>query len=221
MSAAEALTLDGIAARAMEHRLDVLGGFNTEDDPGLPPGTRTLLLLGPLEPGFWPLVTTSAEWRDGAPDPMDRWSRRVIGGLARDLGAEALFPFGGPPWHPFFQWAQRSGRAWESPMRLLVHDRTGLFFSCRGALALREHIAPPPPGRYPCEGCPRYCLSACPARALAEGSYEVARCRDWLATPAGENCLAAGCLARRACPISQGHARLPEHSAYHMRQFHK
>lgn len=221
MSAAEAPTPEGIAAQAAALRLDILGGFHAEDDPGLPPGTRTLLLLGPLEPGFWPLLTASPEWQDGAPDPMDRWSRRVIGRLACDLGAKALFPFGGPPWHPFFQWALRSGRAWESPMRLLVHDRMGLFFSCRGALALKERIAVPPPGSYPCAACPRPCLAACPAGALSEGRYDVAGCRDWLDTPAGESCLAAGCLARRACPISQSYARLPEQSAYHMRQFHK
>lgn len=222
MSAAEAPTLDGIAALAAAHRLDILGGFNAEDDPGLPPGTRTLLLVGPLEPGFWPLFTASPEWRDGAPDPMDRWSRRVIGRMACELGAKALFPFGGPPWHPFFQWALRSGRAWESPMRLLVHDRMGLFFSCRGALALKARLDPPPPGAQPCLTCPRPCIAACPAGALAEGAYELGRCHQYLDTAAGkESCLAAGCLARRACPISQSYARLPEQSAYHMRLFHR
>jgi epoxyqueuosine reductase len=59
------------------------------------------------------------------PDPIDRWSRRVIGHMACDLGAKALFPFGGPPWHPFIAWAKRSGRAWESPVGFLVHDRAG------------------------------------------------------------------------------------------------
>ena len=78
------------------------------------------------------------------PDPVDRWSRRVIGRLACDLGAKALFPFGGPPYHPFYQWALRTGRAWESPVRLLVHDTQGLMVSFRGALALREAMAVPP-----------------------------------------------------------------------------
>jgi hypothetical protein len=49
----------------------------------------------------------ATEFRDGRPDPIDRWSRRVIGHMACDLGAKALFPFGGPPWHPFIAWAKR------------------------------------------------------------------------------------------------------------------
>jgi epoxyqueuosine reductase len=53
--------------------------------------------------------------------------------MACDLGAKALFPFGGPPWHPFIAWAKRSGRAWESPVGFLVHDQAGLMVSYRAA----------------------------------------------------------------------------------------
>ena len=35
------------------------------------------------------------------------------------------------------------------------------------------------------------------------------------------DCMKAGCLVRRACPVTQAYARMPEQSAYHMRQFHK
>jgi epoxyqueuosine reductase len=126
-------TLPALSARLADHRLEVLGGFTlTEDEDGLPAGTRTLLLIGPAEPGFWPHLTAQPEW-DGTPDPVDRWSRRVIGRLACDLGAKALFPFGGPPYHPFYRWALRSGQVWDSPVRLLVHARQGLMVSIRGA----------------------------------------------------------------------------------------
>ena len=37
----------------------------------------------------------------------------------------------------------------------------------------------------------------------------------------GVECLTGGCLVRRACPLSQSYARLPEQSAYHMGQFHR
>jgi hypothetical protein len=68
--------------------------------------------------------------------------------MACDLGAKALFPFTGPPWHPFIAWARRSGRAWESPVGFLVHDRAGLMVSYRGALALSHRIdLPATPGR--------------------------------------------------------------------------
>lgn len=210
------LTLERLAETVVPHHLDILGGFAVlTGDEGLPRGTRTLILLGPKEPGFWPHLQSQPEW--GGADPVDRWSRRVIGRLACDLGAKALFPFGVKPALPFYQWALRSGRCWESPLRLLVHDTQGLMVSFRGALALREALEVPS-GTKPCDDCPKPCLTACPAGALGAGGYDVPRCQDWLGTK-GAECLANGCNARRACPVSLCYARMPEQSAYHMRQF--
>jgi hypothetical protein len=45
--------------------------FTRAEDDGAPAGTRTLLLLGPAEPGFWPHLTAQPEWLDGAPT---RWT---------------------------------------------------------------------------------------------------------------------------------------------------
>lgn len=176
-------------------------------------------MLGPRQPGFWRHLTASAEWRDGTPDPVDRWSRRVIGRIACDLQAKALFPFGGPPYSPFYQWALRTGRCWESPVRLLVHDTQGMWVSFRGALALKQAMTFPR-GAKPCDSCQtRPCLTSCPASALGAEGYDVPRCHAWL-DGEGE-CLSGGCLVRRACPASIGHARMPEQSAYHMGQFHR
>jgi hypothetical protein len=213
------LTLAGLEAMLAPHWLMVLGGFAVaEGEEGFAPGTRTLVLLGPAEPGFWPHLTAQPEW--GGPDPVDRWSRRVIGRLACDLGAKALFPFGGPPYHPFQTWALRSGRAWESPVRLLVHDGQGLMVSFRGALALKDRLELATSAK-PCDSCDgKPCLTACPAGALTGAGYDVPACHGWLDT-GGADCLSGGCLVRRACPVSQTYARMPEHSAYHMRQFHR
>lgn len=211
--------LSEIAARLAAHQLEILGGFHAKDDPALPEGTRTLLMVGPKEPGFWPHLQAQPEW-DGTPDPIDRWSRRVIGRIACDLGAKALFPFGGPPYHPFYQWALRTGRVWDSPVRLLIHASQGLMVSFRGALALKEHVAVPPPAAKPCESCARPCLAACPAGALGGAGYDVPACHAYLS--AGDrDCMKSGCLVRRACPVSATYARMPEQSAYHMGQFHK
>lgn len=213
--------LSKITAKAAQHQLFIAGGFAASEDSALPKGTKTVLLLSPLEPGFWPHLTAQPEW-DGAPDPMDRWSRRVIGQLACDLGAKALFPFGGPPYHPFYQWALKSGRAWDSPVRLLVHDTMGLFASYRGALALKEVVALPAPGPKPCELClDKPCLTTCPPRALTAAGYDVPACHHFLDNPAGKECLTLGCGVRRACPVSRNYARMPIQSAYHMGQFHK
>ena len=212
--------LPALEARLAEERLEVLGGFAVaEGEAGFPAGTRTLLMLGPLEPGFWAHLQSQPEW--GEPDPVDRWSRRVIGRIACDLGAKALFPFGGPPWHPFYQWALRTGRVWDSPVRLLVHAGQGLMVSFRGALALREVVEVPPPAVRPCEGCAAPCLTACPAGALTGAGYDLPACHAFLDRPEGADCLSGGCLVRRACPVSQSYARLPEQSGYHMRQFHR
>ena len=213
-----------LCARFRAGGLDIFGGFHpAPGEAHLPVGTATLLLLGPHEPGFWAHVTAAPEWRDGSPDPIDRWSRRVIGRIARDLGARALFPFAGPPWLPFQSWAKRTGRAWPSPVRLLVHDTAGLMVSYRGALALKVRLdLPPPPGAAPCATCAdRPCLTACPPRALTEGGYDVPACHAFLDTAPGADCLTRGCAVRRACPVSVRHGRLPEQSAYHMRRFHR
>lgn len=211
----------GLQTAFTQHHLEVLGGFQVDDDEaGLPKGTRTLMLIGPSEPGFWPHLQSQPEW--GGPDPVDRWSRRVIGQIACDLGGKALFPFGGPPYHPFYSWALRSGSVWESPVKLLVHVGQGLLVSFRGALALREKIDLPPSPARPCDSCAaKPCLTACPVAALTGAGYDVPRCRGHLDRPEGAACLTGGCLVRVTCPASQPYARMPEQSAYHMRQFHQ
>jgi epoxyqueuosine reductase len=212
--------LQQIATLAAEHHLAVLGGFAAEPGDQLPDDTASLVLLGPLEPGFWPHVTAQPEF-DGTPDPVDRWSRRALSELGNRLGAQALFPFG-TPHHPFHRWALRSGRCWSSPVRLLVHDQAGLMVSFRGALAFADPVPLPAPPPAPCDSCTgKPCLAACPAAALTARGYDVPACHAFLDQPDGSNCITGGCLVRRACPVSQRYARLPEQSAYHMRQFHR
>ncbi|MCA3445527.1 MAG: ferredoxin [Rhodobacter sp.] len=211
-----------IKAALADHALTVLGGFLAVPQDAVPAGTRTLLLVGPRQPGFWQHLTVQPEWLDGAPDPVDRWSRRVIGRIACDLGAKALFPFGGPPHRPFYAWALRTGRVWSSPVRLLVHDEAGLMVSFRGALALKERFDLPPPPASPCDSCDgQPCRAACPAGALTDAGYDLPACHAWLDGAAGQDCMTGGCAVRRACPVSARHARMQDQSAYHMRQFHR
>ncbi|MEL6167448.1 MAG: ferredoxin [Pseudomonadota bacterium] len=206
---------------ARRQHLDIFGGFHPVSEDAAPDGTGTLLLLGPHEPGFWPALTASPEW-GASNDPVDAWSRRVIGSLANAVGALAVYPFGGPPWHPFIHWAIRTGRAWSSPVALLVHDTAGLMVSYRGALALPEQIDLPPVGPRPCETCASQpCRSACPVGALTDTGYNTAACHAFLNTPPGIDCLDQGCAARRACPISQSYGRSAAQSAYHMTRFHR
>lgn len=211
--------LASLAASAAPHGLAILGGFHPRPGDQAPEGCGTLLLLGPQGTAFWPHFRRSPEARDGARDPLDRWSRRVIGTLAGGVGGRAVFPFDGPPWLPFQAWARRSGHAWDSPVGLLVHETAGLLVSYRGAVALPQRLALPAPGRNPCATCPAPCRDACPVDALGTGGYDVPACRACLDSRPGRECLTRGCAARRACPGGAG-AQPDAQSAFHMAAFH-
>lgn len=209
------MTLAAIRRAAAARQLAVMGVVQND----LPEGVASLVLLGPREPGFWDVFTAAPEYRDGQPDPLDRWSARVVGELAAGLGARAFFPFGGPPWQPFTRWARASGRAHPSPVGLLVHDEAGLWLSYRGALGLTERIEAPPPPPNPCASCrDKPCPSACPVDAFAGATYDVAGCKADLDRP-GNDCMARGCAVRRACPVGREHGRREAQSAFHMRAF--
>ncbi|WP_456387100.1 ferredoxin [Profundibacter sp.] len=199
-------------------QLEIFGAFHTAPEDNAPSGTKTLLLLGPYEPGFWPHFTASPEYLDGAADPLDRWSKRIITPWANSQNASAIFPSDGPSFAPFIQWAKNSGRAWGSPVGLLVHDVAGLFVSYRAAVALHVQIDLPNTGQNPCITCSKPCLTACPVNALT-GEYDVARCKSHLNTPTGKACMETGCLVRTACPAGHSYGRLPQQSAFHMAAF--
>jgi hypothetical protein len=183
---------------------------------------RTLVLAGMIGAQNWDAFAESPEAGDGAPDPLDRWSRRSLDGIARQFGAEALYPFGGPPYWPFPSWAARAEPLSASPLGMLIHAEYGLWHSYRGALALREELASAsaPAGTSPCDSCSeRPCLSACPVGAFTAAGYDVARCREHLRGPNGRECLEQGCLARRACPVGRAWAHGAQQTQFHMRAF--
>jgi hypothetical protein len=183
---------------------------------------QTIVLAGMAGREGWSAFAVSPEAGDGVADPLDRWSRRVIEALAGELGARALFPFGGPPFLPFQQWAQRAEPVHASPIGILIHPRYGLWHSYRGALGLSEKlaIAEPATVRAPCEFCTgRWCLSACPVGAFASAGYDVAACAGHLRSVAGADCMGFGCRARRACPVGAEHAYGPEQANFFMRAF--
>jgi ferredoxin len=179
----------------------------------------TLILLG-AGPEFWPQLKAAPEWQ--GKDPVDRWSLRVVGQLAQELGAEAHFPFGGPPYAPFIDWALKSGRTFSSPVGALVHDQIGMMISLRGALHFDDEFAIPQAiAPSPCTSCPAPCTQTCPVGALNDQSfYNVEACHNHLATPEGQICMTGGCLARLSCPVSARAGRDPDQSAHHMRAFH-
>lgn len=219
------VTLERIEAAAQAAGFGVLGAFHPDENDGAPEidgaPAGAILLLALRAPDAWAVFANSPEARDGAPHPLDRWSRRLGTRLAEELGATALFPFDGPPYYPFLRWAERTGQAWPSPIGMSVHSDRGLWFSARFALATPTALAlPPRTAAKPCDGCAdRPCKTACPVDAFATGVYDVDACAAHLRSAEGGDCIERGCLARRACPAGRAFAPIPAQANFHMSAF--
>ncbi|MEM6943340.1 MAG: ferredoxin [Pseudomonadota bacterium] len=203
--------------------LAVTGAFHPE--PGeAPEGVRTLCMLGADGPAMWAVFSAGPEAKDGGRDPLDRWSARVIGRAAEELGGHAFFPFGGPPWQPFMAWAKRAEGAASSPLGMVVTASRGLMASWRGALGFAERVdlsalepPAPPLEQPPCAACAAPCETSCPVGAFGADGYAADSCAAYVASAEGLACRTGGCLARRACPQN---IVLPEaQSAFHLAAF--
>jgi hypothetical protein len=200
------------------------GGFHPAAEDLPPAGVGTLILVGFTGNREWPAFANSPEVADGQVDPLDRWSRRVIGALAGALGAAALFPFGGPPFQPFQRWAQKAEPVTPSPLGILIHPDWGLWHAYRGALAFSERVELQRPDRRagPCGSCTeKPCLSACPVDAFGRAGYDVPVCVSHISAPAGSDCMTFGCRARRACPVGAEHRHGSDQAHFHIAAFLK
>jgi hypothetical protein len=225
----ETSTFPDLLATAAAEGLMTRGYFHPAPDDGVPPmsdgaAAGTLVLLGHAGGSMWPCFSASPEARDGATDPLDRWSRRIVDALARRFDAVALYPFGGPPYLPFQRWAMRAGSVSRSPLGILIHPEYGLWHGYRAALAVAARWPLPPADRRPspCESCTgRPCLHACPVDAFTDRGYAVADCRAHLDRAEGQPCRDGGCLARGACPVGREYSYGPGQMRFHMGAFHR
>lgn len=216
------LSYADIAQRLTEIGLSARGGFRPGPEDGVPTPAATVVMAGSIGGSLWPAFATAPEAGDGRPDPLDRWTRRVLGALARELSATPLFPFGGPPHLPFQRWAQRAEPVAPSPIGILIHPDHGLWHAYRGALAFGHAVNLPEidPRARPCDTCAaKPCLSVCPVGAFSRAGYDVARCTGHIGAPAGSDCMGGGCLARRACPVASNLAYGPDQARFHMTAF--
>ena len=215
-----------VAQAATACGLQLRGGFHPtpiDQVPDPDPGRvcATLILLGNTGGAMWPAFRAAAIASSSA-HPLNTWSEQVVGALAERFGATALYPFGGPPYQPFIRWAQRAEQVWPSPIGPLIHARYGLWHAYRGALAFADELALPAqvPATRPCDSCAdKPCLSTCPVGAFSTTGYDVPNCVAHIDTNAGQDCLHAGCLARRACPVGAEHYYGAEQAGFHMQAF--
>ena len=223
----DALLLAQLAERLTEAGLSIRGLVLTEaQEPVFEAAGQategTLVLVGHSGSSLWPVFSQSAEYQDGLPDPLDRWSRRLGNALATEFHATVLFPFDGPPWLPFLDWVQRAGVTHASPTGLAIDPDAGLWHALRFALWFdRPWSLPSPQAKAsPCHTCQTQpCLNTCPVGAFTDDGYLVEKCLDYLSEHPHCDCLQRGCLARHACPVGQEYAYAPEHAAFHMQAF--
>jgi hypothetical protein len=205
----------------------VMGGFEPGEKDAVPPLAdgnvpRTLILIGSTGPSLGPALRRSPEHADNQPDPLDRYTRRTLSNIGSRFGFTVLFPFEGPPYHPFQRWAMRCGGFSQSPLGVLAHIEFGPWSGFRAVflspLQTQGFLQSGKAG--PCETCvDKPCLGICPVNAVSlNGDYDVAGCRTHLAQNPDADCW-AGCLARRACPFGTDHTPPAETARFHMKSF--
>jgi len=157
-----------LAQRLREHGLYLRGiiGLTPQEleTYGFSAESTALALVGNTGSSYWPAFSGSNEYHDGAADPLDRWSRRIAASIATEFALQPVFPFEGPPYYPFQQWAQRAESLAQSPIGVMMHPRYGLWHSYRFALLGRgfEAEQAPPAVSSPCIDCARIALCSGP-----------------------------------------------------------
>jgi len=189
---------------------------------GLDGDRAELALVGNIGSSYWPQFSQSPEFGDGAAHPLDRWSRRIATAVAQALALRPLYPFEGPPYFPFQQWARRAEALEQSPIGLMMHPEFGLWHSYRFAL-LGSGLgleASPATAASPCLACAgQPCLHTCPVDAFGPAGYAVDACAAYLRNTPQAECHRRGCLARHACPVAPELRYVDAQGSFHLRAF--
>lgn len=220
-------TVEEIAAALAASGLILRGGFSFGDDEMAPAGlsgapAKSMLLVGQAGAASWPYFQ---RWRErqarDIANPLDSWSREVIGTIAQGCGARAVSP-SDRPYLPFQQWAMRAEGLKPSPLGILMHPTYGLWHVYRGALLFEDEISLPEPHAaiHLCDTCvSKPCLNSCPVCAYSVDGFTHQACLAHVRGKDGTPCLAGGCLDRNACPYGAEYRYPPEVQAFHMAAF--
>ena len=134
-----------IAARARPHGLAPLGAFHPAAGRRRAGGLRDTGAPRAGRAGLLAAFRASPEYRDGAPDPLNRWSERVIGGAGRRLRRAAALPVRRPALAAVHRLGAAERRGLGVAGRAPGACAPGLFVSYRGALALPARLDSSPP----------------------------------------------------------------------------
>ncbi|MER8479873.1 hypothetical protein NKJ36_14770 [Mesorhizobium sp. M0142] len=219
--------VETIAAALSAHGLILRGGFNFAGGEGTPSGlsgaaARSVLLVGQAGAAPWPHFLRWLE-KQSQPidDPLDRWSRGVIGAVAEKFGARAVSP-SDRPYLPFQQWAMQAEGLKPSPLGILMHPQYGLWHAYRGALLFENEIALHERRDviHLCDTClEKPCLKSCPVAAYSADGFVHETCLAHVRGQNGGPCRTGGCLDRNACPYGIDYRYPAEVQAFHMAAF--
>lgn len=168
---------------------------------------------------MWDVFSSSPEYGDGLANSLDRWTKRVIGGIAVSTGSNVIYPFGEMLW-PFQRYASAATGMKSSPIGLMIHPEFGLWQAFRAVLIFNEKVELDERDdlTHPCDTCSdKPCLNSCPVDAFTSLGFAVSDCRDHLASSNGPDCKSLGCQARAACPVGVPYS---DHQIkFHMKSF--
>jgi hypothetical protein len=216
-----------ISAALSSHGLIPRGGFNFTADDDAPVGpssvpAKSVLLVGQAGGTPWPhFEAWLAKQPPGIENPLDTWSRGIIGAIADEFGARAVSP-SDRPFLPFQQWAMRAEGLKPSPLGILMHPRYGLWHAYRGALLFDVELAFAAASQpaHQCDSCiGKPCLKTCPVNAFSRRGFAYEQCLAHIRGPTGSACRENGCLARNACPHGSAYRYSAGEQAFHMRAF--
>ncbi len=192
-------------------------------------GARTAVIIGDGGPGFF-RGFLAAGGPDGAPHPLDRYTRTTLAAVARGalaplgLPHALVFPFSGggvagPPL-PFQRLGRAAGMGPPGPLGIQVHPVYGPWWAYRGLIALdvaAEAVALPaaaPRSGDGCAGCDAPCVAACPAGAVRTAGLHYLACASERLAPA--SACRTSCAARIRCVRGPEHRYSDAQLEFHM-----
>lgn len=220
-------TADEIAAALSANGLILRGCVTFAEGEEAPSGlsgapAKSAFLVGQAGAAPWPHFL---RWRERQPqaiaNPLDTWSREVIGAVAQEFGARAVSP-SDRPYLPFQQWAMRAEGLKPSPLGILMHPNYGLWHAYRGALLFEDAITveASQASIHLCDTCvEKPCMKSCPVDAYSQDGFAYQACLAHVRGAHGSPCRTGGCLDRSACPYGTAYRYPAEVQAFHMAAF--
>lgn len=198
-----ALDRAGLNLRAVFDLAALPAGMREQLDPGR--CYRQLLLLGHGGRTLWQQVQAAGLV---SADPIDDFCVATVRAwFAAQLPTQA-FSIVYPGDTPIGLQALGTLAGWhhESPFRVGINDAWGSWYAYRVVVLADTALEPtsPLPGTSPCVACAdQPCVPACPAGALADRDFSLAKCITYRRQP--ESCCKLTCVARSACPVRREH----------------